>query len=197
MSPAAWWRGRNCSSWGSCSCAFPSGALVAKGVGPTSEIRPSAESQQDFRHFYVYIVYVFHLLYTVAIMSRILAHASGGSTDATCEVWCKFVKSSRRSLKKQVFHLSWFCEFKVIAKWAWPTPHNLAVFREHVDIRFNNVQHIMWELWAKNSFTCKIAENSATCSWFLVCESQGPFNSTSMNFISISLMVWAQGQIWN
>ena len=29
---------------------------------------------------------------------------SGGSTDATCKVWCKLVESSRRSLKKYVFH---------------------------------------------------------------------------------------------
>ena len=30
-------------------------------------------------------------------------------------------------------------------------------FREHVDMMFNNVQHIMWELWAKNAFALKIA----------------------------------------
>ena len=39
------------------------GMLVALGllnpkVSPISEIRPSAESQQDFLHFYAYIVYV-------------------------------------------------------------------------------------------------------------------------------------------
>ena len=52
------WRGGNCSSLGSCCCACPSGASAAKSVSPTSEIRPSAESQQDFLHVYVYIVYV-------------------------------------------------------------------------------------------------------------------------------------------
>ena len=31
---------------------------TTKPVSPTSEIRPSAESQQDFLRFYVYIVYV-------------------------------------------------------------------------------------------------------------------------------------------
>ena len=43
---------------------------------------------------------------------------------------------------------------RVIAKWAWPTPRNLAVMREHVDVRYNIVRQIMWELWAKNYFTC-------------------------------------------
>ena len=47
----------------------------------------------------------------------------------------------------------------------------------------------MWELWAKF-----FIQNSATCWSFLVCELQGPFYSTSMNCISISVMVRAQGQ---
>ena len=38
----------SCHSW----------ASTAKTVSPTSEIRPSVESQQDFLHCYVYIVYV-------------------------------------------------------------------------------------------------------------------------------------------
>ena len=32
--------------------------FTSKSVSPTSEIRPSAESQHDFLHFYVYSVYV-------------------------------------------------------------------------------------------------------------------------------------------
>ena len=43
---------------------------------------------------------------------------------------------SRRSSKKYVFHLLRFCEGKVTVK----------VGMAHVDIRFNNVRHIMWEL---------------------------------------------------
>ena len=56
-----------------------------------------------------------------------------------------------------------------------PTPHTSAELKEHVDLRFNNVQHIMWELWAKKTFTCKIAKYSAACWSFLVCELQWPF----------------------
>ena len=33
-------------------------ASKSKTVSPTSEIRPSTESQQEFPHFYAYIVYV-------------------------------------------------------------------------------------------------------------------------------------------
>ena len=36
----------------------PSRTYTAQCVIPTSEIRPSAESQQDVLHFYVYSVYV-------------------------------------------------------------------------------------------------------------------------------------------
>ena len=41
---------------------------------------------------------------------------SGGSTDATCYVWCKLVISSRRSSKKYVFHCLQFYEWKNTAK---------------------------------------------------------------------------------
>ena len=44
-----------------------------------------------------------------------------------------------------------FANGKLARKWAWPTPNNSAEFREHGDIIFNNVQHIMWELWKWNS----------------------------------------------
>ena len=43
---------------GSCWSACRSRASTAKSVSPTSEIRTPTESQQDFLHFYVYIVYV-------------------------------------------------------------------------------------------------------------------------------------------
>lgn len=46
---------------------------------------------------------------------------------------------------------------KLPRKWAWLTSHNSAEFREHVNRRFNNVRHIMWELLAKNAFALKIA----------------------------------------
>ena len=55
----------------------------------------------------------------------------GGSTVATCKVWCKWVKLLRRSLKKCVFNLWQFCK------------------------RF--VQHIMWAVLAKNGFVLIIA----------------------------------------
>ena len=42
----------------------------------------------------------------------------------------------------------------------------------------------------------KFGANMSNCS-FLVCKPQGPFYSTSMNVISISVMVWAQCQILN
>ena len=50
-----------------------------------------------------------------------------------------------------------FSNGKIPQKLAWPTPHNSAELREHVDIGFNNVQHVMWELWAKSAFALKIA----------------------------------------
>ena len=36
-----------------------------------------------------------------------------------------------------------FANGKLHPKWAWPTSHNSTEFREHVDICFNNVRHIM------------------------------------------------------
>ena len=117
---------------------------------------------------------------------------SGGSTDASRKVWCKSLKLPRRSLKKYVFHLLQFCEWKVRAKVGMA--YTKAECKEHIEMRFNNVWHIKWELGAKNAFCI---ENNATCWSFLVCESQGPFYSTSMNFISKSVMVWAQCQILN
>ena len=39
-----------------------------------------------------------------------------------------------------------FTNGKLAQKWAWSTPNNSAKFREHKDRRFNNVQHIKWEL---------------------------------------------------
>ena len=41
---------------------------------------------------------------------------SGVSTDATCKVWCKSVKSPRRTLKKYVFHFLQSFEWKFSAK---------------------------------------------------------------------------------
>ena len=68
-------------------------------------------------------------------------------------------------------------------KLAWPTSHNSAEFREHVDI--TSLSHIMWELFG-------------TTGWsFLVYELQGPVYNTPMNFIDKIVMVWAQCQIYN
>ena len=50
-----------------------------------------------------------------------------------------------------------FVNGKLQRKLAWPIPHNSAQFREQVDVAFNNVLHIMWDLWAKNAFALKIA----------------------------------------
>ena len=61
-------------------------------------------------------------------------------------------------VRKSLFFI--YCDYvngKLPQKWAWPTPHNSAQLREHEDIRFNNVRHIMWELWDKNTFALKIA----------------------------------------
>ena len=41
---------------------------------------------------------------------------SGGSTYASRKVWCKSLKLLRRSLKKYVYHLSLFHEWKVNSK---------------------------------------------------------------------------------
>ena len=41
---------------------------------------------------------------------------SEGSTDASCKVWCKSFELPRWRLKKYVFHLLRFCEWKVTAK---------------------------------------------------------------------------------
>ena len=86
-----------------------------------------------------------------------------------------------------------FANGKLLQKWAWPTLNNSAEFRENMDMRFSNVQHIMWELWAKNALALKIVPPTGHF-W---CESQGPFYRTSLNFISITVMVWAQCQILN
>ena len=64
--------------------------------------------------------------------------------------WSNCLGRVRKSL---FFIYGDFCEWK--SQWAWCTPSNSAESREHADIRFNNVQHIMWELWAKNAFALK------------------------------------------
>ena len=50
-----------------------------------------------------------------------------------------------------------FANGKLLQKWVRPTSHNSAELREHGEISFNNVRHIMWEFWAKNALTWKIA----------------------------------------
>ena len=69
----------------------------------------------------------------------------------------KFVKLSRRSSKSRFFIVCNFANGKLMQKWVWPTPNNSAQFREHIGMRFNNVQYIKWELWAKKAFALKIA----------------------------------------
>ena len=70
---------------------------------------------------------------------------SGRSIDAKIKVWCKLVKFSRRSSKKFLICHD-FANGKLLQKWAFPTPNNSAKFREYIDMRINNVQHIKWEL---------------------------------------------------
>ena len=72
-----------------------------------------------------------------------------------------------------------------IGNLALPTSHNSAEFREHADMRFKNVGHIIWELFG------------TTCWSFLGCELQGPVYNTPMNFIDIIIMVWTECQIFN
>ena len=68
-----------------------------------------------------------------------MLHAKFGANRSNC---------LRGVLKSTFFICPDFVKEKLQRKWVWPTPHNTAQLREHVDLTFNNVQHIMWELWA-------------------------------------------------
>ena len=69
-----------------------------------------------------------------------MLHANFGANQSNC---LGGVRKSRFIICRDVQN------GKLLQKWAGPTPHNSSEFREHVDIRFNNVQHIMWDLWAQ------------------------------------------------
>ena len=117
---------------------------------------------------------------------------SRGSTHATCKVWCKSVKLQRSSLIKYVFHLSRFCKWKVTANMdvAYATQFSSGTRRYSVQQCATYYVGFM----GQKGFCIK---NTTTCWSFLVCELQGPFCCTSLNFISISVMVWGQCQILN
>ena len=59
--------------------------------------------------------------------------------------------------KSRFFVVCNFMNGKLLWKWVWPTSHNSAQFCEHVDMRFEKVWHVMWDLWAKNAFALKMA----------------------------------------
>ena len=51
--------------------------------------------------------------------------------------------------KSKFFIFRNFANGNLSQKWASPTSHNSAQFREHIVVRFKNVQHIMRELLQK------------------------------------------------
>ena len=48
--------------------------------------------------------------------------------------------------KSRFFIVCNFANGKLLQKWVWPTPNNSAKFREYIDMRIYNAQHIKWEL---------------------------------------------------
>ena len=66
-----------------------------------------------------------------------MLHAKFGANHSNC---LGGVRKSRFFICRD------FVNGKVMRKWAWPTPNNSAECREHIGMRFNNVQHIQWEL---------------------------------------------------
>ena len=76
-----------------------------------------------------------------------MLHAKFGANRSNC----------LGGVRKSTFFIC--CDFAMgnqTQKWAWPTSHNLATFRVHVDKRIKNARNLMWELFAKISFLLKI-----------------------------------------
>ena len=79
------------------------------------------------------------------------------------------VEIGEKSPRSTFFIFVGFVDGNLLRTWVWLKSHNSAQFREHVDVRFKIVQHIMWELLGKNAFVL-ITESPAGYFW---CESYG------------------------